>query len=214
MEITWYGHACFRIGERGRYAVADPYGPEAGPELPRLSATLVTVSHAHANHNYVRALRGSPYVIAGPGEYEVGGVFVIGIGTFHDGKQGQEHGKNTAYLIEIDDIVVCHLGDLGHAPTQEQLEQLNNVDILLVPVGGSAALNGAQAAEVVNLIEPSIVIPMHYHTPGMRAGLEGPERFLAEMAVEAPAPLEMLKVAKGQLPETTRVVLLDPRHQG
>ncbi|MBN1399455.1 MAG: MBL fold metallo-hydrolase [Anaerolineae bacterium] len=208
MEIAWYGHSCFRIGERGRFAVTDPYPPELGLELPRLSTNLVTVSHAHDNHSYVRALRGSPYVISGPGEYEVGGIFVLGVATYHDAKEGKELGKNTAYLIEIDDLTVCHLGDLGHLPSQEQLEQLNDVDVLLVPVGGRTALTGAKAAEVVNLIEPRIVIPMHYRIRGSNAKLDGPQRFFKELAVDAPEPMDMLKFDMSELPDTTRVVLL------
>ena len=114
MEITWYGHACFRLVARGIAVVTDPYGPDLGHRLSRMNAAIVTVSHSHEGHAYVRAVRGSPYVISGPGEYEIGGVFVFGISTFHDAKKGSEHGKNTAYLIEIDGLTVCHRGDLGH----------------------------------------------------------------------------------------------------
>ena len=211
MEITWYGQSCFRIGERGRFAVTDPYSTEIGLSLPRLSSTVVTVSHQHDDHNNVRALRGSSYVVSGPGEYEIGGIFVIGVATYHDDRSGKERGKNTAYLIELDDLTVCHLGDLGHVPSQEQIEQFNGVDILLVPVGGRTTLAGARAAEVVNLIEPSVVIPMHYKIPGLKANLEGPARFLREMAVEEPMTLESLKINASQLPESVQVVLLEPK---
>ena len=189
----------------------DPYSPELGSKLPRLVATLVTVSHQHEDHNYVRTVRKGAYVISGPGEYEIGGIFVIGVSTYHDAKQGRERGKNTAYVVEIEDLSVCHLGDLGHVPNQEQIEQFNGIDILLVPVGGRTTLTGTRAAEVVGLLEPKIVIPMHYKVAGLNVNLETAHRFLREMAVEAPEKLESLKMTKGQLPEQTRVVSLEPR---
>lgn len=211
MDITWYGQACFRLRGRGQSVVTDPYGPEIGLTLPRLNATIVTVSHQHSDHNHVKALRGSPYIIRGPGEYEVGGIFVIGIATFHDSARGQERGKNTAYLIEFEEMTICHLGDLGHIPSQEQVEQLNDVDVLLVPIGGHVTLTGARAAEVVNILEPRIVIPMHYKVPGLKAKIENASRFLKEMAVETPERLDSLRITKGQLPEQTRVALLEPK---
>ena len=210
MEITWYGHACFRIRDRGRSVVTDPYPPELGRQLPRLTTSIVTVSHDHPDHSHAKGLRGSPYVISGPGEYEVGGVFVFGIPTFHDDRKGKEHGKNTAYLIEFNDMKVCHLGDLGHVLAQEQVEQFDDVDILLVPVGGRATLAGGKAAEVVGILEPSIVIPMHYRVSGLNAKVETASRFLREMGVEDPETLDMLKISKSQLPAQTRVVLLKP----
>ncbi len=211
MEITWYGQACFRLRSRGLSVVTDPYSPEVGLKLPRLTATVVTVSHQHGDHNYVEAVKGSPFIIAGPGEYEIEGIFVIGVSTYHDARQGQEHGRNTAYLIEFEDLTICHLGDLGHVLTQEQVEQFDNVDILLVPVGGRATLTGARAAEVVGLLEPKIVIPMHYKVPGVTMPLESESRFLKEMAMETPAKLESLTITKSQLPEETRIVLLEPK---
>jgi len=171
----------------------------------------VTVSHEHDDHNYVDAVKGPPFLISGPGEYEIEGIFVIGVGTYHDAKQGQERGKNTAYLIEFEGLTICHLGDLGHVLTQEQVEQLNSVDILLVPVGGKYTLNGSKAAEVVGLLEPKIVIPMHYKVPGLEIQIEGVSRFLKELAVEPPSKLEMLTIGRGQLPDETRVVLLEPK---
>ncbi|MHB0856184.1 MAG: MBL fold metallo-hydrolase [Anaerolineae bacterium] len=211
MEITWYGQACFRLKGRGQSVVTDPYGPDLSLKLPRLTASVVTVSHPHDDHNYVQAVKGQTYVITGPGEYEVDGIFVIGISTFHDAKQGQEYGRNTAYLIEFEDLTVCHLGDLGHPLTQEQVEQLNSIDVLLIPVGGRTTLTGAKAAEVVNMLEPRVVIPMHYKIPGLSAQLDGPTRFIKEMGVESPEKIETLTVTAGQLGEETRLVLLEPK---
>jgi L-ascorbate metabolism protein UlaG (beta-lactamase superfamily) len=211
MEITWYGQSCFRLRSRGLAVVTDPYRPETGLKLPRLTATIVTVSHDHPDHNAAQAVKGNPFVISGPGEYEVEGIFVIGVATAHDAKNGQELGRNTAYIIEFEDLCICHLGDLGQTLTQEQIEQLDGVDILLVPVGGRTTLTGAKAAEVVGMLEPSIVIPMHYKIPGLAMPLDGVQRFLKEMAVESPERLEVLNITKSQLTEETRLVLLEPK---
>ncbi|NLG28544.1 MAG: MBL fold metallo-hydrolase, partial [Chloroflexi bacterium] len=187
-----------------------PYPSELGREIPRLSTSIITVSHDHANHNSVKGFRGSPYVVSGPGEYEVDGVFVFGVATYHDEKNGQERGKNTAYMIQFEDLTICHLGDLGHAPSQEQLEQLDGIDVLLIPVGGKSALNGAQAAEVVSALEPAIAIPMHYRVPGLNAELESEARFLKEMGVDEPERLATLTLTQKPTSEETRVILLEP----
>jgi L-ascorbate metabolism protein UlaG (beta-lactamase superfamily) len=210
VEITWYGHSCFRLKGRGAAVITDPYGPDLGRELPRLSATIVTISHSHANHSYAKGFRGTPYIVSAPGEYEVGGVFVFGVATYHDAKLGRERGKNTAYMIQFEDLTICHLGDLGHAPAQEQIEQLDGIDVLLIPVGGKTALNGSEAAEVVALLEPAIAIPMHYRVPGLNADLETAHRFLKEMGIEAPEKLASLEITQKPESEQTRVVLLEP----
>ncbi|HHX42784.1 MAG TPA: MBL fold metallo-hydrolase [Chloroflexi bacterium] len=211
MEITWYGQSCFRLRGRGVSVVTDPYSPSMGLKLPRLTSTIVTVSHDHEDHNNVDAVKGSPFVISGPGEYEVEGVFVIGVSTWHDDRGGRELGRNTAYLIELEDLTICHLGDLGHVLSQEQVEQLGHIDVLLVPVGGRSTLTGTRAAEVVGLLEPTIVIPMHYKVRGLKAQIETANRFLREMAVEEPERLETLTITASSLPEETRVVLLEPK---
>ncbi len=211
MEITWFGKACFRLRGRSNSVLIDPFAPEEGYRLPRMSASLVTVSHDDPGHNYVRIGRDSPYVIQGPGEYEVGGVFVIGVATYHDDKQGTERGKNTAYLIEYEDMAICHLGDLGHLPSQEQIEELDGIDILMIPVGGKEVLTPARAAEVVNLLEPKLVIPMRYRIPDMDRELGTVTRFLSEMNAQEAEPQEALRVTASQLPEDTQVVVLAPR---
>ncbi|HAC47624.1 MAG TPA: lactamase, partial [Chloroflexi bacterium] len=123
MDVTWLGHGCFRLRGRNAAVVTDPYPPAIGLKLQRLDADLVTISHEHENHSYVQAIR-EPYEIRGPGEYEVAGVSVIGVPTYHDAEKGAKHGRNTVYLIEIDDIRVCHLGDLGHSLDDAEAETL------------------------------------------------------------------------------------------
>jgi len=210
MEITWYGQSCFRIRTRGVAVVTDPYGPELGPTLPRLRAHIVTVSHQHPNHSYIRAVRGGAYVIQGPGEYEERDTFVFGVATTHNTPRDQNLGPNTSYLIEMEEMSICHLGDLGQPLTQEQVEELQNVDILLVPVGGRDTLTPSGAAEVISQLEPSVVIPMHYKVPGIQANLGTLQRFLKEMGVDEVSEVEAFSVTKSQLGEDPRVVVLKP----
>jgi L-ascorbate metabolism protein UlaG (beta-lactamase superfamily) len=209
MDIVWYGHACFRLSDRGVVIVTDPPSDDLGYERPRIRADVVTISHDHPGHNNRIGFRGGPKFFDGPGEYEVKDVFVTGITTYHDGRSGSVRGRNTVFLFDFDGTTVCHLGDLGHVPTQDQIEALSDVDVLLVPVGGVHTLDASKAVEVISLIEPRLVIPMHYRTPVEKARLETLDKFLKEMGL-APMPLESeLKVVKSGLPQETQVVLLD-----
>jgi len=136
MEITWYGHSCFRLRSRAATVVTDPYGKGTGYSLPRIRADVVTVSHDDPWHNHNKGISGKPYVVRSPGEYEIKGAFIAGIRTFCDTKKGAERGFNTVYLIELENLRICHLGNVAHLPTQSQIESLNDVNVLLVPVGG------------------------------------------------------------------------------
>lgn len=210
MDVTWLGHGCFRLRGRGAAVVTDPYPPAIGLKLSRLDADLVTVSHEHDNHNYTQIVR-EAYEIRGPGEYEVAGVSVIGVPTYHDAAKGAKHGRNTVYLIEIDDVRVVHLGDLGHKLDDAEAEAVASTDVLLVPVGGRTALNAAQAAEVVRQLEPRFVVPMHYAIPGLKLELDTLDRFLKEMAVTVPEPQPKLAVQKSSGDYETKVVVLEPK---
>ncbi len=213
MEITWYGHSCFRLTERGLATiVTDPYNDSIGYDVPRLKADIVTVSHEAPGHNNVDALKGAR-PITSPGEYEIGGVFITGIATnrpVEKKKKGEESaGKNTLYVFDFDGLTVAHLGDLDHVPTQSQVEDLGAVDVALVPVGGGGGLNAAQAAEVISLIEPSIVIPMHYKTVDTSLKLEPLNKFIKEMGLSNVKAEESLTVKKSGLPEETHVAVLE-----
>ena len=210
MDVTWLGHGCFRLRGRGAAVVTDPYPPAIGLKLSRLDADLVTVSHEHENHNYTQIVRDA-YEIRGPGEYEVAGVSVIGVPTYHDAEKGAKHGRNTVYLIEIDDVRVCHLGDLGHKLDDAEAEAISAPDVLLVPVGGYTAINAVQAAEVVRQLEPRFVVPMHYAIPGLRLQLDSLDRFLKEMAVTSSEPQPKLSVQKSSGEYDTKVVVLEPK---
>ena len=210
MDVTWLGHGCFRMRGRNAAVVTDPYPPSIGLKLQRMDADLVTVSHEHDNHNYTQAVR-EAYEVRGPGEYEVAGVSVIGFATYHDAEKGAKHGRNTVYLIEIDGVRVCHLGDLGHRLDDADAETVSSVDVLLVPVGGRTAMNAAQAAEVVRQLEPRYVIPMHYAIPGLKLELDPNDRFLKEMGVAVTEPQPKLSVQASSGEYETKVVVLEPR---
>jgi len=212
LDVTWLGHGCFRLRGRGAAVVTDPYPPTIGLKLSRMDAEVVTVSHEHDNHNYTQVVRDGAYEIHGPGEYEVAGVSVIGVPTYHDEQKGAKHGRNTVYLIEIDDVRVCHLGDLGHKLDDSEAEAVASPDVLLVPVGGRSAINGAQAAEVVRQLEPRYVVPMHYAIPGLKIELDPLDRFLKEMGVATSEAQPKLSVQKSSVSEyETKVVVLEPR---
>ena len=215
MEITWYGHSCFRLRERQTTIVTDPYDKSIGYTLPRLRADVVTVSHDAPGHNSQQAIKGEPMVLTGPGEYEIGGIFITGVSTLHAAAKQEKNDQpalpehNTIFVFEFDKLTVCHLGDLGQIPTQAQVEAMPKVDVLLVPVGEGAALDAARAAEVISLLEPSIVIPMHYQTPLYTGKLDPVEKFLKAMGLPEPPVQEMLKITATDLPEETQVILLE-----
>ena len=209
MDITWSGHSCFRIKGSNAVVITDPYSPDLGYSLGKPVARIVTVSHQHSGHAYVQGVGGEPRVISGPGEYEISGVLIIGIATFHDSERGKTRGKNTVYLMEVDEISVCHLGDLGHVLTAEQVEEIDNVDVLLLPVGGSSTINAPMAAEVVRQLEPKAVIPMHYQTPLLNRELEPVDRFLKEVGAGQVQSQPKLSFTRSNLPASTQVFLLD-----
>jgi L-ascorbate metabolism protein UlaG (beta-lactamase superfamily) len=211
MEINWHGLSCFRLSERGlATVVTDPYDHEAvGLEPLKLRGDIVTVSHDAPGHNFVSAVKGRNFLITGPGEFEVGGVFITGVQTNGKGKHSAEESRNTLYLFDFEGVTVAHLGDIQRVPSQAEVEALGEVHVALVPVGGSGGLNAAKAAEMVSLLEPGIVIPMHYSLPGIPLKLSPLTKFLKEMGVgEIPAE-PSLKVTRSSVPDETRVVVLE-----
>jgi len=209
MDITWYGISCFRLSERGLASVVtDPFDASVGLTPPKLKADVVTVSHDAPGHNNLKVVKGERRTITGPGEYEIGGVFITGISLAGD-KSLKNGGQNdTLYVFEFEGLTVAHLGDLAYVPTQAQIENLGTVDVALVPVGGGSALGPSQAAEVISLIEPSIVVPMHFKAGKETLKLAPVSRFLSEMGISSLEPIDSLKVTKGGLSEETQVVLL------
>ena len=210
MELTWHGLSCFRMRERGMATVVtDPYSPNLGLPPLKLKADLVTVSHDAPGHNFVKGIKGQRLVIQGPGEFEVGNVFVTGISMASQDERKNGAGPNTLYLFDFDGLTVAHLGDLSYVPSQSQIEDLGTVDVALVPVGGGGALAPGEAAEIISLIEPSIVIPMHYKTGAETLKLGSVSRFLSEMGLSKLQPQPDLKVTKSALSDSTQVLLLE-----
>ena len=212
MEIAWHGYSCFRLTERNSASiVTDPFNKSIGLASPRLKADVVTISHDAPGHNNSDNVKGAR-TITGPGEYEIGGAFITGVNTSSNKQEGDsEITPNTAYVIDYDSASVCHLGDMNAIPSQTQIEALGTVDVLLVPVGGGKGLNAAQAAEIISLIEPSIVIPMHYRIGKVKVKLDPLSRFLKEMGLGKVDSEPNLKVSKSSLPEETQVRVLDPK---
>ncbi|MBK7454374.1 MAG: MBL fold metallo-hydrolase [Anaerolineales bacterium] len=210
MEITWYGHSCFRLTERNYVTVVtDPYDNKViGYDPLKLKAEIVTVSHDAPGHNNSAAVKGSTHVLTGPGEFEIGGVFITAVQT-DSGKKSKDSVRNTIYVFDYDGLTVAHLGDLQKIPTQSEIELLGTVNVALVPVGGGNSLNAAKAAEVVSMLEPDLVIPMHYATPDSKIKLDEINKFIKEMGLSKTEPQPSLKVSRSSLPAETHVVVLD-----
>ena len=211
MEITWYGHSCFRLAERN-YAtvVTDPFDSKEIGYFPlKLKADIVTVSHDAPGHNNREAVKGASHVIDGPGEFEIGGVFITGVQTDSTGKKAKDIIRNTIYVFDYDGITVAHLGDLKQAPSQAEIDALGTVNVALVPVGGGGGLNAAKAAEIISLLEPNIVVPMHYATEDVKISLDSLNKFIKEMGLAKPESQPSLKVTRSGLPEETHVIVLD-----
>ena len=215
-DVQFLGHACFRLRGRDGIVICDPFSRSIGLELGRPTAHIATISHDEPDHNHiaqVKPMREKLFVIDGPGEYEVGGVLITGVRTFHDKAKGAELGTNTVFVIHLDDVVYCHLGDLGHELSQAQLEAIGDVDVLFVPVGGGETISPAEAISVISQIAPRIVIPMHYASAQL--SFEQPlgtlERFIHEMGRKDVVAEDKLSLTATSLPaetEETRLVVL------
>ncbi len=206
MDIIWYGLSCFRITERKHATVVtDPFGKKVGLPTPKLKADIITISHKAEGHGRTSSISGYNHVLTGAGEYEIGGVFVTATSTV-----AEDGSSNVIYLFDYDGLTVAHLGDMAAVPSRAQIEVLEEVDVLLVPVGGGNSLNAAQASELVSMLEPKIVVPMHYDTSGLAVDLEPIDRFLKEMGVTKPREEDKLKISSRSLSEEMQIVLLKP----
>jgi L-ascorbate metabolism protein UlaG (beta-lactamase superfamily) len=213
MEIAWYGHNCFRMIERSMASiVTDPYDGSVGYPMPKLRADIVTISHDAPGYNNWGMVSRVQHMLTGPGEYEIGGVFITAVATYPPRKR-QDIVRNVVFMFDFDGLTVCHLGKLAYIPGQSQVEDLGAIDVLLVPVGGGGGLNSAQAAEMVSLIDPALVIPMHYRTDDCKIKLDGLDKFLKEMGVPSVVEEESLKISHSSLPEDTQIVVLEHRHR-
>jgi L-ascorbate metabolism protein UlaG (beta-lactamase superfamily) len=217
-DVQFLGHASFRLRGRDGIIVCDPYGRSTGLDIGKPNAHIVTVSHDHPDHNNVAAVRPARervFVIDGPGDYEVGGVLISGVRTYHDKHKGDERGSNTVYVIHLDDVVFCHLGDLGHELSQSQIEAIGAVDVLFVPVGGGETIGPAEAVSVISQLEPRVVIPMHYAAAQLsfEYDLAPLEKFTHEVGLKEYTAEDKLSITAANLPpesEETKVVVLRP----
>jgi L-ascorbate metabolism protein UlaG (beta-lactamase superfamily) len=212
MDITWLGHSCFRIKGKEVSVVTDPCNPSVGYSMGKLQADIVTLSHFHPGHSYTEAITSEFKGIKGAGEYELKGTFITGVSTWHDAEQGRKLGRNTVYFLTIDSLTLCHLGDLGHLPSSELLEDMNDVDVLFLPVGGVSTIGGSTAAEIVRRSTPRIVIPMHYKTAALKNELEPVDKFLKEVGTNETVSQPKLSVNRSNVPSSTKVIILDYPH--
>lgn len=217
-KISFAGQSCFAISvsnskDHSADIVIDPFDESTGLKAPNFSADIALVTHNHHDHNNVKALKGEPFVINGPGEYEVKEVFIKGIPSFHDDEDGKKRGQNTIYTIEAEDMRFCHLGDLGQKQlSDEQLDKIGQVDVLMVPVGGTYTIDSSEASKVISQIEPKIVIPMHYDLPKLKIKVDGVDKFLKTMGKPSTQPVDKLAVKPSTLPKegAMEIVVLQP----
>jgi len=217
MQIIWKGQSLFQITAVPKKnsqirIVIDPFSEEIGLKLPKMEADIVLVSHNHYDHNNTKAVLGNPFLIEGPGEYEIKDVFVQGIPSWHDEKEGKERGENTIYTIEVEEMVICHLGDLGQKElTTDQLEKIGIVDILMIPVGGTYTIDAKTAVKIMSQIEPKIIIPMHYQIPKLKIKLAGIDIFLKTLGIKKLEALPKLSIRKKELSEEeAKIIILKP----
>jgi L-ascorbate metabolism protein UlaG (beta-lactamase superfamily) len=216
MNIIWKGQSCFQITTQKTKnpvsIIIDPFSPEIGLRPPSGAADIVLVTHDHKDHNNVKALSGQPFIISGPGEYEIKDVYVLGIASWHDSVMGKERGQNTIYVIDTEDLRVCHLGDLGQKElAEDQLEKIGEVDILMIPVGGNFTISEKEAQKIMSQIEPKITIPMHYLIPKLKVKLDGVDKFLKSLGIKSMQPQERLSIKKKDiLPEEAKIIVLEP----
>lgn len=215
MKITWHGQSLFELITKPKQndeikIVIDPFDESLGLRVPKLEANILLVSHDHHDHSNVKAVSGSPFLIEGPGEYEVKGIYIKGIPAFHDNSLGKERGKVTIFTIETEEIKVCHLSDFGQAElTEQQLEEIGEVNVLMIPVGGTYTIGSKEASRIINQIEPQIIIPMHYQIPKLKEKLEGLDKFLKVMGIKNPEHLNKLSIKKRDISEEkTKVIIL------
>lgn len=195
MEITWYGHSCFLIKDRnGKKLLTDPFDTTVGYCMPNETVDIVTVSHQHFDHNYTQALPGIPKIFDKPGNYTINDLSIKGIHSYHDKYNGAKRGENIIFVIEVDGFTICHLGDLGHMLTTDDFNQIGNIDVLLIPVGGNYTIDGEEAAKIAKKINSHIVIPMHYGTNALSFPLDGADKFILKMGNSEKVPSSCLKL--------------------
>jgi L-ascorbate metabolism protein UlaG (beta-lactamase superfamily) len=217
MQIVWHGQSFFEITiteNKNQVKVAiDPFSSEIGLKTPKTESDILLITHDHYDHNNKEVISGNYFLIENPGEYEVKGVFIKGIKSFHDKSEGKERGENLIFLIKGEDLKVCHLGDIGQKElTEKQLEEIGEVDVLMIPVGGVYTISSKEAIRIMSQIEPKITIPMHYSLPKLKIKLEPVDKFLKTLGIKSLIPQKKLLIKKeGLSPEEAKIILLEPK---
>ncbi len=211
MKIKYLGHSSFKLTEStGTSVVTDPYSPEIGFSMPEVSADAVTVSHHHFDHDNVNAVGGNPEIIDKEASYDLPGVEIHAIKSFHDSVRGKKRGENVIFKFRMDGLDICHLGDLGEACTAELIELILPVDVLLIPVGGNYTIDAETAKEYVDRLMPEIVIPMHYRTKETKIDIEKVDEFINlfddELVTEEDA--DEIELSRNDLTGETRIIVL------
>ena len=218
MQIIWRGQSFFEISAKGQNSepvriAIDPFGDDLGLKVPKIEADILLITHQHSDHNNRAAVLGKPFVIDSPGEYELKGVFIKGIRAFHDSQEGKERGQVVIFKIEAEGMKLCHLSDFGQKElSDEQLEAVGEVDVLMTPVASKHSLDAKGASNIISQIEPRIVIPMHYKIPNLKIDLDGVDKFLKQMGEQDIKPEKKLKLSLRDLPqEETKIIVLEPQ---
>lgn len=211
MEITWLGHASFLIKDsKGRKLLTDPFDKSVGYQTFHEEVDLVSISHHHFDHDYIKELKGNPEIIDKAGLFYLCDIPIEGIPSYHDNSQGSKRGENIIFTFEMDGYKICHLGDLGHELSQDYITKLGNIDILLIPVGGNYTIDGKEAANIAKLINSRIIIPMHYKTPSLAFPLDGVETFITSMKNGERINDCTLRI-EGEIEGRNVVKILDPK---
>ena len=219
VTIRWFGHSCFLIeSSQGTKILTDPLGEETGYPLPEVMPDIITISHEHFDHNYVRPYRNRPKVIRGLTtdgtdweriEETVKDVTISNVFTYHDNKGGKKDGLNSIFILQLEGLKIVHMGDLGHPLTEEHVKALGGIDVLLIPIGGVTTINPLEANEVIEQLKPKIVIPMHYKTPSCTFTLYTTKNFIKDRTNVRKAGSNTLSLSKGSLPNSPEIVILD-----
>jgi len=214
MKIRWFGHACFLLtSSEGVRVLTDPFDDQVGYELPAVEADIVTTSHDHFDHNYTQIVKGTFLHVNKPGETQKDGIRIFGVMTYHDKDQGSKRGENVVYTFDIDGLRICHFGDIGHVPSAQQIAEIGDIDVALLPVGGIFTVDATEAYEIVKLLKPKVTIPMHYKTPYLKFGLDDVNSFLSKAGVSGNAEVLLRKneieITKDNIHQFPSIIVFD-----
>lgn len=213
MKIKWLGHAAFLIASDANIRIiTDPYQSGGGIKYSPITeeADYVTISHEHSDHNYTDSIRGNPVIIRGVGTHQKEHFTFKGFASFHDDRNGGLRGENTIFCFDIDDIKICHLGDLGHLLSENKIKEIGEVDVLLIPVGGTYTIDANQATEFCKKINPKIIIPMHFKTPKLDFPITDVRPFIYGKENVRELNSSEFETTKEGLPVTTEIIVLKP----